>query len=92
MKKTPSIPTTKNPNDPNQFYMRLMYHEFFFGPFATEDDLVAAIQELDGWDKMWDYDGFCIIRGANPLPKSFVTGFPFVEDESLWDKIRQRRR
>ena len=70
--------------------MRLMYREFFFGPFGTEDELTAAILSLDEWDAMWDYDCFCIIHGANPLPADFVYGFPFV-DHGVRDRIEAKR-
>jgi len=81
IKNKPKIPTVKNPVCPDKFYFRLMYHEFFFGPFNTKDDVSKALADLDTWNEMWDYDSFCIIRGMSPLPDDFVFGFPFVSDE-----------
>jgi hypothetical protein len=69
------IPTTTEPNRPECLYMRNMFHEFFWGPFETEDELEAAVAKLDVADPYWDYEAFCIIHGANPLPKDFVFGF-----------------
>jgi hypothetical protein len=60
--------------------MRNLYHEFFWGPFTDEADLVKAVLTLDQADPYWDYDPFCIIHGANPLPGDFVFGFPSVDD------------
>lgn len=85
----PPVPTTRTPNDPSCFYMRILYRTFFFGPFKDRAELVAGIKALDAYDPMWDYDPACIIRGANPLPKDFVFGFPFVEDApAIWAEAR----
>ena len=73
----PKIPTVKDPTDPEKLYFRLMYHEFFFGPFDSKDAVSKALAELDAWDEMWDYDCFCIIRGLSQLPEDYVFGFPF---------------
>ena len=77
----PKIPTVKDPTESDKLYFRLMFHEFFFGPFDSKKDVSMALAELDAWDEMWDYDGFCIIRGLSPLPKDYVFGFPFVSKE-----------
>lgn len=74
------IPVCNEPRDPESLYMRNMYHEFFWGPFQTERDLTDAIKHLDEVEPYWDYDPFCIIYGADPLPKDYVGGFPFVDD------------
>ena len=88
----PQIPTTKEPTESDKFYFRLMYHEFFFGPFDTEDDVSQALVKLDAWDPMWDYDCFCIMHGESPLPKDFVFGFPFVSDEVRHRIEKQRTK
>ena len=75
------IPTCASPTDPKAIYMRNMYHEFFWGPFASEDEVSRAIATLDKADEYWDYDPFCMIYGADPLPKDFVFGFPDVPRE-----------
>lgn len=75
------LPTVKDPTDPNKIYFRLMYREFFYGPFDTKEEVSKAMAILDTWDKMWDYDGFCIIRGLSPLPDDYVFGFPSLSDE-----------
>lgn len=75
------IPTTNEPSDSTCIYMRNMYHEFFWGPFNTENACSEAIAALDKADSDWDYDPFCMIYGANPLPKDFVFGFSNVPDE-----------
>ena len=58
-----------------------MFHTFFYGPFGTEDDCAAAIATLDKADEYWDYDCFCIIYGADPLPSDFAFGFPLATKE-----------
>lgn len=60
--------------------MRNMFHEYFWGPFADEAALTSAVLALDKADSYWDYDPFCIIYGADPLPKDFVFGFKFADD------------
>jgi len=77
----PKIPTVKYPTKSDNLYFRLMYHEFFFGPFDSKEDVSKALAELDAWDEMWDYDGFFIIRGLSPLPDDYVAGFTFVSAE-----------
>jgi len=73
--------TTTTPNRPDCLYMRSMYHEFFWGPFADEAQLTAAVLCLDDADPMWDYDPFCIHYGADPLPLDFVFGFRLAPDD-----------
>lgn len=74
------VPTTNAPDCPECLYMRNLYHEFFWGPFASEAEVIAAINTLDAADDHWDYDPFAILWGSNPLPKDFVFGFRFVDD------------
>lgn len=85
------VPTTGTPDLPDSLYMRNLFHEFFWGPFADVDALIRAIQRLDVSDPMWDYDPFCVIYGASPLPADFVHGFRHV-DESVEERIRAARR
>ena len=73
------IQTCREPKDPSSLYMRNLFHEFFWGPFKDEAEVIAAINTLDTADPYWDYDPFCIIYGADPLPKDFVSGFRSVE-------------
>lgn len=75
------IPTCSEPKDASAIYMRNLYHEFFWGPFKTEDEVSAAIAALDKADEYWDYDPFCMIYGADPLPEDFVSGFRDVPRE-----------
>ena len=74
------IPTCTDPVDPQSLYMRRLFSSSFFGPFKDEEALVAALQHLDKVVPMWDDNPFCIIYGANPLPKDYVFGFKFVDD------------
>lgn len=74
------VPTSREPSDPNALYFRCMYHEFFYGPFQTEHELVEALRTLDKADPMWDYDCFAIFRG-DPNSTDWVGGLPFVSDE-----------
>lgn len=76
------VKITTIPDDPKALYMRNLYHTFFWGPFYSEDEVSKAIKTLDKADSYWDYDPFCVIYGADPLPDDFVFGFKFVEDET----------
>ena len=84
------VPTSSAPNDPAALYFRCMFHEFFYGPFKTEDELVAALKTLDAKDPMWDYDCFAIHRG-DPDATDWVTGLPFVTPEER-KRIEAKRR
>lgn len=75
------IPTCADPVDPYAIYLRNMYHEFFWGPFADEAEVVRALRTLDAAEPMWDYDPFCMVFGANPLPSDYVNGFRSVSQE-----------
>lgn len=85
------IQTCTEPTDPKSIYMRNMYHTFFWGPFNDEQAVIEAINILDAADAYWDYEPFCIIYGANPLPIDFVGGFPAVE-QSIRDRIFAARK
>jgi len=87
------IQTVREPTDPKSLYMRNLYHEFFWGPFADEAALTAAVIALDKADPYWDYDPFCIIYGADPLPSDFVFGFKRASDElrARLEKAREAR-
>ena len=74
------VPTCLRPDDPNALYFRCMFHEFFYGPFKTEAELVAALRMLDQADPMWDYDCFAIYYG-DPKATDWVSGLPFVSGE-----------
>jgi len=75
------IPTCSEPTDPKSMYMRNLYHSYFWGPFKNELEVINAINILDKADPYWDYDPFCIIFGADPLPHGdFTFGFKFVDD------------
>lgn len=84
------VPTSREPADPAALYFRCMFHEFFYGPFADEAALVAALRTLDRVDPMWDYDCFAIHRG-DPASKDWVTGLPFVTDVER-ERIEAARR
>ena len=71
--------------------MRNLYNEFFWGPFADEAELTKAVVALDKADSYWDYDPFCIIYGANPLPSDFVFGFRFADD-ALKERLDAARK
>lgn len=83
--------TCHDPKDSAAIYMRNLFHTFFWGPFHSEQEVVDAIAKLDKADSYWDYEPFCMIYGADPLPKDFVAGFPFVPDE-IRERIMQAAR
>ena len=84
------IPTTTTPDDPKMIYMRNMYHEFFWGGFKNEQEVIDAIKKLDKIDPYWDYDPFCLVYGKSPLPDDFVFGFPDIPDD-MKNKIKSQR-
>jgi len=85
------IQTTSKPDKPECLYMRNLYHEFFWGPFSDEAELTGAVLALDKADPQWDYEPFCIIYGANPLPLDFVFGFRFAE-EAIKERVSNARK
>ncbi len=85
-----NIPTCGAPTRPECLYMRNLFHEFFWGPFEDEAALIKAVQTLDAADPYWDYDPFCIVYGANPLPQDFVFGFRFA-DAGLTQRVHNSR-
>lgn len=84
------VQVCKHPTKPNMLYIRVMYHEWFWGPFKTEQDVLDAMIKLDEKDPYWDYDCFSIHYGADPLPDNYVTGFNFLSQESI-DKLEKER-
>lgn len=94
--KAPAFPqrhginVTYTPDDPTAFYLRTMYCEWFYGPFATIDALLAAMTRLDTVDDHWDYDPFTVHLGANPLPDDHVS-FPSVSVDDA-ERIRAHRK
>ena len=91
IKDRPQLPTVRDPTLPDKLYFRLMYREFFWGPFDDEAAVASAMRQLDGWDPTWDYDLFCVIYGADPLPTDYVFGFRSVprEQKDLIEKLRR---
>ena len=85
-------PTCIDPVNPECFYMRNLFHEYFWGPFETEQAVIDAIDRNDTADPYWDYNPFCIIKGLYPLPKDYVYGFPFVDDAIKARILAARKR
>jgi hypothetical protein len=85
------IDVCTDPDNPDAFYMRTMYCEWFFGPFATLDDVLTAMDKLDAADPYWDYDPCTVHRGANPLPDDYVFGFPELTSEEA-TRVRANRQ
>lgn len=85
------IPQCSKPIDPKSIYMRNLYREWFWGPFKDEQEVIDAIDTLDKVDPYWDYDPFCLIYGADPLPKDFVKGFTFLDDAAR-ERISNSRK
>lgn len=61
------VPTTNNPDDQSRLYFRCLYHEFWWGPFSSEEEVAAAMRTLDAADPMWDYDCFTIHYGVRDM-------------------------
>ena len=56
-------PTVRWPTDPNAYYIRCMYHEFFWGPYASLEEVTEATKRLFMRDPYWNYDPPCVYRG-----------------------------
>lgn len=56
-------PTVSWPTDPNSFYIHVMYHEFFYGPYSSIEEVRAARERLDAKDEYWNYDCDAIVKG-----------------------------
>lgn len=84
------LPTCRHPEDPTKYYFRVMYREWFFGPFDSPIAVGEAMKKLDDEDFMWDYDCVATLRGANPLPSDYVGGFPVLTDSER-AKVREAR-
>ena len=89
MAERDGLPATSDPDDPTALYVRLMYHEWFFGPFKDEAAVTAAINQLDRTAVWWDYDCWTLHYGANPLPKDFVHGFGY--EKEMRERIEAQR-
>ena len=84
------IPTTRDANDPEALYFRLLYHEFWFGPFSNIVEVANALKKLDAHDPFWDYDGFGIHYGVVNM-KDAVRDPIYVTSE-VRDKIETLRQ
>jgi len=40
-----------------------MYHEFFWGPYQSLEELEAARKRLDAQDEYWNYNGDATVKG-----------------------------
>lgn len=67
-----------------------MYHEFFYGPFADEAAIVAALKTLDQADPYWDYDCFAIHYG-NPNARDYGKDLRYVSTDQR-QKIETARK
>jgi hypothetical protein len=58
------IPKTRSISD-DYYYMRLMFHEWYYGPFKSKEDLIDAIKWLYLNDPLWNYqEGVEIMFGS----------------------------
>jgi len=80
--------TTTKPNCTDKLYIKILYSTVFIGPFDNLKDTAKGICTLNSYDAYWDYNGYNIIRGLNPLPKDFVFGFPTISDEE-WGQLHE---
>ena len=85
------VKTCRHPDQPDKFYFRIMFREFFFGPFDSEEDVIAATITLDRFDEWWDYDAVTYIKGKNPLPEDYVFGFPPMSWD-FRDRMKEARQ
>jgi len=56
-------PTVSWPTDQSSFYIHVMFHEFFYGPYPTLSELLAARKRLDAKDEYWNYDCDAAVKG-----------------------------
>lgn len=73
------VPVCQHPTEPKSLYIRIMFRDWFLGPF-TEEEATAAVNRLDQIDPYWDYDCWTIHFGADPLPKDYVGGFEYAAE------------
>lgn len=84
------VATTSQASDPKLLYVRCMYHTFWYGPFASEDDVAAALRTLDAADEYWDYDCFAIHYGVADM-KDAINDPVYVTQEAR-EKIESARK
>ena len=82
------VPVTNEASDEKALYVRCMYHEWYYGPFASEDDVVTALKTLDKEYPYWDYDPFAIHYGVEGMKDAlndpvYITGEARKKIESL---------
>jgi hypothetical protein len=56
-------PTVSWPTDPDSFYIHVMYHEFFYGPYASLKEVNAARERMTAIDEYWNYDCDAVVKG-----------------------------
>lgn len=56
-------PTVSWPTDPAKFYIHVMFHTFFYGPYDSLDAVSAAKKRLDAADEYWNYDCDAVVSG-----------------------------
>ena len=59
-----------------------MHRELFLGPFDDADAVAKTMSELDQNKPYWDYDGFMICYGKDPLPDNYVNGLELVSEDT----------
>lgn len=84
------VQTTRDANDPGALYIYCMYHEFWYGPFADESAVVAALRQLDEAEPMWDYDCFSIHYGVANMKDAMRD--PVYVTRTVRDRILVARR
>jgi hypothetical protein len=72
-------PTVSWPTDPNSFYIHVMYNEFFYGPYASIEEIHVARKRLDERDEMWNYDCDAIVKGdLTPVAQRRIENLTYV--------------
>lgn len=56
-------PTVSWPTDPAKYYIHCMFHEFFWGPYNSPDEVRAAAKRMTARDEYWNYDPATVVRG-----------------------------
>lgn len=62
-------PTVLWPSNPEKFYIYVLFHEFFYGPYDSLEAVDQAKARLTAMDEYWNYDCEATVRGDITPPK-----------------------
>lgn len=75
------------PNEQGKYYIHGGFKEFFWGPFNDVGEIVKFIKYLNKNEEFWDYDGWAIVKGANPLPLDYAD-LEYIETNKVQEMVK----